>query len=153
LLVGACGGGASSVVRVAASSHARPGSERVPVTLARSEITRLGRVVAAITTRRATGVSGETRTNYTLAARALDPAAGCVNDDARRFPDGPRGARVRAELGARGKAHAAGWCPGRYRGTVTYFTGFACPAKGTCRPPEGFPSRSTTVARFSFRVR
>lgn len=150
----ACGNGTSSGTQVDTSSHARSRSASVPVTLPRSEFARHERVAVTITRRRATGVSGKTRTNYTVAAEAVEPAAGCVNNRDRRFPDGPRGARARAELDpARGEGGPAGWCPGRYRGTVTYFTGFACPAKGTCHVPKGFPTRTTRVARFTFRVR
>jgi hypothetical protein len=149
----ACGSGTPAHPRPV-SSHAAAGAGAVSVTLARSRVGRHGRVSAVITTRRATGVSGDTRTNYTLSARAVEPAAGCVNDRDRRFPDGARGVRVRADLDpARGEGGPAGWCPGRYRGTVVYFSGFACPPKGSCHPPKGFPTRSTTVARFSFRVR
>jgi hypothetical protein len=62
-------------------------------------------------------------------------------------------ARVRAVLDpARGEGGELGWCAGLFRGTVTYFEGFACPPKGTCHPPHGFPTRKRVVARFSFRV-
>jgi hypothetical protein len=45
---------------------------------------------------------------------------------------------VRAVLDpARGEGGPEGWCPGLFRGTVTYFEGFA---------------RKRVVARFSFRV-
>ena len=42
--------------------------------------------------------------------------------------------------------------PRRYRGTITYFEGFACPARGTCHVPPGFPTRTKVVARFAFVV-
>jgi hypothetical protein len=150
----ACGSDTPAGAPVAAARQTHARVVPVLVTLARSEIARHGRVAVTITTRAAAGVTGDTRTNYTLAASAVRPASGCVNNLDRRFPDGPRGARVRAELDpARGEGGPSGWCLGRYRGTVTYSAGFACPAKGTCHIPKGFPTRSETVTRFSFRVR
>ena len=53
----------------------------------------------------------------------------------------------------RGEGGELGWCRGLFRGTITYHEAFACPASGTCRPPQGFPNRAETVARFAFRVR
>ena len=107
-----------------------------------------------IKTRHTTGVNGKTRRNYTLAAQADTPASGCVNERDRQFADRPAGMQVRAALDpARGEGGAEGWCPGRYEGTVTYFEGFACPSEGRCHIPDGFPTRTEIVARFSFRVR
>jgi hypothetical protein len=111
------------------------------------------RVPVALTTEHATGVSGRTIRNYTAAAEAVRPAAGCVNNRDRRFPDVPAGRHVRALLDpARGEGGPEGWCRGRYRGTVTYFEGFACPARGTCHVPKDFPTSTRVVARFSFVV-
>jgi hypothetical protein len=82
------------------------------------------------------------------------PASGCVNNRDRRFPDRRAGARVRAVLDpARGEGGPQGWCRGRFRGTVSFTEAFACPARGRCRPPPRFPTRSVVVARFSLRVR
>jgi hypothetical protein len=152
--VTACAGGSSGSAAAPASTAARAPVSQVSLTLSRSEGGKHDRFGAAITTRHATGVKGRTRSHYTLAALAAHPAVACVNDRDRRFPDRPRGRRVRAALDpARGKGGALGWCPGRYKGTVTYFTGFACPSKGRCHIPAGFPTRTQIVARFSFRVR
>jgi hypothetical protein len=123
------------------------------VTLSRAEGGKHDRFATAITTRRATGVDGKTRSNYTLAAKAADPAVGCVNNRDQRFPDGPRGSHVRAALDpTRGEGGPLGRCSGRYTATVTYFEGFACPSKGKCHIPAGFPTRTQIVARFAFRV-
>ena len=112
------------------------------------------RVAVAITLPRSTGVFGRTRRSYAIAAHAVHSASGCVNNRDRVFREARAGARVRAVLDpARGEGGELGWCPGRYRGTVTYFEAFACPPKGRCRPPTGFPSRERVVARFTFRVR
>src|SRR5215217_6606750 len=152
--VGACGSAASGSAPAPAPKPARAAAAPLHVTLAHSRGGRHDRFAAAITTRRATGVRGRTRSNYTVAADAIRAQAGCVNNRDRRFPDGPAGARVRAVLDpARGEGGPEGWCPGRYRGTVTYFEGFTCPAEGTCHAPAGFPARTRVVARFAFRVR
>jgi hypothetical protein len=77
-----------------------------------------------------------------------------VNNRDRALDDGPARARVSADLDpARGDGGPEGWCPGRFRATVTYVEGFACPPGGRCHPPPGFPARSRVVAQFSFRVR
>jgi hypothetical protein len=111
------------------------------------------RFTVAMTSRHATGVAGRTRRSYTVEAHAVRPASGCVNNRDRRFPDRPAGTRLRAQLDpARGEGGPEGWCRGRFRGTVTYSEAFACPLKGVCHPPHGFPTRTRIVARFSFRV-
>jgi hypothetical protein len=112
------------------------------------------RVDVAFTTRHSTGVVGKTRRSYSVEGHAVQPAMACMNDGFQRLPDRPRGTRVRAVLDpTRGKGHVQGWCPGAFRGTVTYSEAFACPAKGTCHPPRDFPTRTQVVARFRFRVR
>jgi hypothetical protein len=152
--VTACGHGSSETASAPASSEARAPASQVSLTVSRSEIGKHDRFGVAITTRHPTGVNGRTRSSYTLAAMAVRPAVACVNNRDRGFPDRPRGGRVRAELDpARGKGGSLGWCPGRYNGTVTYVKGFACPAKGRCHIPAGFPTRTQIVARFWFRVR
>jgi hypothetical protein len=52
-------------------------------------------------------------------------------------------------------AHGKGteWCQGRFHGLITLVADYACPARGTCHSPPGFPTRRRTVARFGFRVR
>jgi hypothetical protein len=110
------------------------------------------RFTVAITSRHATGVFGKTRRAYSVEAHAVRPAVACVNNRDERFPDRPAGTRVHAALAAApGEGGSLGWCRGRFRGTVTYTDGFACPAAGTCHPE--FPTRSRVVARVSFRVR
>ena len=112
------------------------------------------RFAVAITSRHATGVSGQTRRSYVAGTHAAQPASGCVNNRDRVFGERRAGARIRAVLDpARGEGGPQGWCRGRFRGTVTYTEAFACPPAGRCRPPRGFPTRKVVVARFSFRVR
>lgn len=149
----ACGSGSSGGASPPPASKARAPVSPISVTLSRSEGGKHDRFAAVITPRHATGVKGKGRSNYTLAAKAADPAVGCVNNRDRRFPDGPRGTPVRAALDpGRGEGGLHGWCPGRYKGTVTYFEGFACPSRGKCHIPGGFPTRTQIVARFSFHV-
>jgi len=84
---------------------------------------------------------------------AVRAAGGCVNSRDGRFPASGAGERVKAALDPlHGEGGPAGWCRGRYRGTVTYFEGFACPDRGTCHVPPGFPTRTKVVARFAFVV-
>ena len=112
------------------------------------------RIPVEFTTRAWTGTHGRTISHYTAAAEAVRPAAGCVNARDRRFPIGAAGRHVRAMLDPmRGEGGPEGWCPGHYRGTVTYFEGFACPASGTCHVPRDFPTRTRVAARFTFDVR
>jgi hypothetical protein len=137
VLVGlcACGGGPREEP---ASVRHHGVHERIPVTF---------------TTRDATGVRGRTIRNYTAEARAVRSAAGCVNSRDGRFPESAAGERVEAALDPlQGEGGPEGWCRGRYRGTIKYFEGFACPAQGTCRVPAGFATRTKVVARFSFVV-
>jgi len=111
------------------------------------------RIPVTFTTRDATGVRGRTIRNYTAEAHAVRSAAGCVNSRDGRFPQSGAGERVEAALDPlHGEGGPEGWCRGRYRGTIKYFEGFACPAQGTCDVPAGFPTRTKVVARFSFVV-
>jgi hypothetical protein len=137
VVLGLCACGGESPQEPASVRH-HGTHERVPVT---------------ITTREPTGVRGQTIRNYTAEAHAVRPAAGCVSSRDGRFPESGAGRRVKAALDpAHGEGGPEGWCRGRYRGTVTYFEGFACPAQGTCQIPPGFPTRTKVVARFSFVV-
>lgn len=125
----------------------------VPLTLARSRGGVHDGFTVEITTRHTTGVKDKALSHYTVAAEAVRFAAGCVVEQDQRFPDRPAGIRVRATLDpSRGKGGHLGWCPGLYRGTITYFEGFACPREGTCRAPNNFPRRTEVVGRFAFRV-
>src|SRR6202042_2756150 len=86
------------------------------------------RVRVTITRTRATGVFDDTRRSYTVEAHAVHPRSDCVNNRDRMFADGPAGRRVRAVLDpARGEGGPEGWCRGRFRGTVRFVEGYACP--------------------------
>ncbi len=131
----ACGGGAR---QEPASVRHHGIHERIPVTF---------------TAREPTGVRGRTIRHYTAEAHTARAAGGCVNSRDGRFPASAAGERVKAALDPlRGEGGPEGWCRGRYRGTITYFEGFACPARGTCHVPPGFPTRTKVVARFAFVV-
>jgi hypothetical protein len=155
LCLGVCiGRDGSAAAPARGADHVERATAPASVALPRTTFGKHDRVPVEFTTGRATGVVSDTRTSYILAAQAVRPASGCVNNRDRPFPDAASGARVRAALDpARGEGGPEGWCRGRYAGTVTYFSGFACPAEGRCRPPSGFPTGSRVVARFSFRVR
>jgi hypothetical protein len=144
-----CGGNAGPSE---ATSGAAPRSVRVavsPVTAGKHR-----RFTVSITTVHATGVFGKTLRSYAADVHAVTPRSGCVNNRDRRFPDAPAGSRVRAVLDpARGEGGPEGWCRGRFGGTVRYSAAFACPPKGRCQPPPGFPSRTEVVGRFTVRVR
>ena len=112
------------------------------------------RFTVALTSKHATGLVGKAQHHYVAEAHAVQPAVACVNNRDRVFAPRPAGARLTATLDpARGEGGPEGWCPGLFRGTVTYTEAFACPAKGTCHPPRDFPERTQVVARFTFRVR
>jgi hypothetical protein len=77
--------------------------------------------------------------------------AGCIIDTGPSFP---RSYRRPLEIVLDPKEQMGGrWCRGRFRGTLTYYRDFLCPAKGICRPPKNFPRRSRRVARLAFEVR
>jgi hypothetical protein len=96
------------------------------------------RVTVSFISRRATGVFGKQRRSYWIQAKSVQPASACVNNRDRGLPSGPAGYRLRATLDpARGDGGELGWCPGRFKGTVTYLVG----------------RRSSIAARFSFVVR
>ena len=111
------------------------------------------RIPVTFTAREPTGVRGRTIRHYTAEAHAVRAAGGCVHSRDGRFPASGAGERVKAALDPlHGEGGPEGWCRGRYRGTVTYFEGFACPDRGACHVPPGFPTRTKVVARFAFVV-
>jgi hypothetical protein len=137
VLLGLCACGGGSREEPASVRH-HGIHERIPVTL---------------TAREPTGVRGRTIRHYTAEAHAVRSAGGCVSSRDGRFPESAAGAHITAALDPlRGEGGPEGWCTGRYRGTITYFEGFACPARGTCHVPSGFPTRTKVVARFAFVV-
>jgi hypothetical protein len=146
-----------SVLSVAGSGpEARADTSHVGLATTVSPITGGNHVrfTVRFTGRWATGVFGKLRRSYIVEAHAVRPAVACVNDRDWISPGRPAGTRMRATLDpARGDGGSSGWCRGVFRGTVTYYQGYACPAKGQCRPPTSFRSRTRLVARFSFRVR
>jgi hypothetical protein len=145
---------ASSGAARSVDQKGRTHAPSVELRLSRSQGGKHDRFTVNITTRRTTGVRGQTRTNYSVTAKAVHAGIACVNDRDQRFPDARAGTHVRATLDpARGKGGPEGWCRGVFRGAVTYFEGYACPPKGTCHVPPGFPTRTVIVGRFSFRVR
>ena len=110
--------------------------------------------IVRFTSHRATGVFGDTRRSYTVEAHAARPRIACVNNRESYLPGRPAGTPMRAVLDpARGDGGSSGWCLGNFRGKVIYSEDYACPSKGPCRPPKGFPTQSRVLARFSFRVR
>ena len=112
------------------------------------------RVMVRFTSPRATGVFGHERRSYRVRASSARPASACVNQRERFLPARPAGFRLRAALDpARGEGGPLGWCRGRFEASVRYIVEYACPAAGTCHPPEGFRRRSSIAARFSFVVR
>ena len=125
----------------------------VRVTVSPAHGTRHTQFRLSMITRRATGVFGTSRSSYRADLRAVDPASACVKNRDRAFPTRPAGVRAAMNLGPLGgEGGHLGWCGGRFAGTVTYYVGFACPAKGTCIPPAGFPRRADTVARFTVEI-
>jgi hypothetical protein len=106
------------------------------------------------TAQHATGVVGRSGHGYSVTATAVAPKTACVNNRDAWSPDGlAAGTRTTLTLAVgRGEGGNLGWCPGRYRGKVSYFEAFRCPAQGRCHVPAGFPDREVVVARFTYRV-
>lgn len=127
---------------------------RVSAALFPVQGTKHARFTLSITTRNDTGVIGKSRRSYLVDVRSVDPSSACVNNRDFAFPPAPAGVGVRVTLDPRhGEGGHLGWCRGVFRGAITYSHGYACPDKGTCRPPKSFQRRATTVARFTFRIR
>lgn len=149
---------AVAVVLTLAGSPARAQAARSrtdpPVTVSPTTGGKHVNFIVRFTSHRATGVFGKTRRSYSVEANAVRPAVACVNNRGSSLPARPAGTRMRATLNpARGDGGSSGWCRGTFRGTVTYSEAYACPPKGRCRVPKGFPHRTRVIARFSFRVR
>lgn len=111
------------------------------------------RVTVTFHSQRATGDFGHQRRSYTIQAWSVHPGSGCVNNRDRVLAARPSGYRLRGRLDpARGDGGETGWCRGRFKGKVIYTVGYACPAKGTCRPPKDLRGHREVDARFSFKV-
>jgi hypothetical protein len=78
-------------------------------------------------------------------------AFSCIGDTGPAFVDSYR-RPLTIVLDPR-KQKGGRWCRGRFRGTLVYYSTFACPDKGVCRPPKDFPNRRQTVGRAAFDVR
>jgi hypothetical protein len=155
----ACAAVAALVLRPSGGDDPRPPSPaRAPSPAvdasAPRTITAGDDVPVTFTTQRATGVFGRSGHGYTVSAMAVAGRAACVNNRDVVAADGtPAGTRVTLTLRVRrGEGGNLGWCPGRYRGTITYLEAFRCPATGRCHTPAGFPYREVAVGHFSFRV-
>jgi hypothetical protein len=133
-----------------------PAVSHLPLSLriAPSAAAKHDRIVVTITAAHATGAFGRVRRGYYTEAQRVRPDIACVNNRSGYFPATAAGNQVRAALDpAQGDGGPEGWCPGAYRGTVSFAEGFNCASvQGPCHPPPGFPHRSTIVARFSYRV-
>jgi hypothetical protein len=94
------------------------------------------------------GRRGDARLGYSARLMNLPGGSGCIVDTGGFFE--PR----RRAIVLDPRAQKGGlWCRGRFSGRITYYRDYACPARGTCHVPRGFPRRHRTVARVSFRVR
>jgi hypothetical protein len=112
------------------------------------------RILVSFRGRRATGDLGRERRSYTIQAWSVHPASACVNNRFRVLAARPAGYRLRGRLDPeRGDGGSLGWCRGRFKGKVIYSVSYACPAKDTCRPPEGFRRHREVAARFPITVR
>jgi hypothetical protein len=108
-----------------------------------------------IRTRQALGVQGHVLRGYEAHLMRLGaPAVGCIQDT------GPSFANARTAPGQPviivldpGQMMVGQWCRGTFKGRLSYYEEFACPPRGVCHPPSGFPAHRRTVARLSFRVK
>ena len=111
------------------------------------------RIVVSITARRPTGVADTVMRSYFAATQAVRPRVDCVNNRGNEFPYSGAGTRITAVLDpAAGDGGPQGWCPGVYRGVISYSRAFDCGLiQGPCTP--AFPTATEVVARFTYRVR
>jgi hypothetical protein len=104
-----------------------------------------------IRTRAFVGVRARARVDYQLRVLRRPLLSGCITDTGPTFPRSHR-RPLQIVLDPR-RQDGGRWCRGSFRGTLTYYSVFACPDKGVCRPPKDFPRRSHKVARVAFGVR
>jgi hypothetical protein len=94
------------------------------------------------------GVHGVHSTAYRVTATGPH-AAGCAGDAETAADTGATGQRLRLRLAPAAGGH---WCKGAFHGQVFYEDGPYCP-DGHTGPCPAFPSTSTPVGRFTFRVK
>ena len=88
---------------------------------------------------------------YDLKARQRPYRGGCITDTGEILNGGPARDPARIVLDpSRQMGHI--WCHGRFFGRLYYYEAFACPDRGTCRVPRGFPHHRSLVGRFGFSV-
>ena len=97
------------------------------------------------------GVRAHARVDYQLRMLRRPLLSGCITDTGPTFPRS-HGRPLQIVLDP-GRQEGGRWCRGHFRGALSYYSVFACPPKGTCRPPKNFPRRSRKVARVAFDVR
>jgi hypothetical protein len=106
-----------------------------------------------IRTRAFAGVRAKARQDFELRMmNVTNPNAfSCIVDTGPSFVDSYR-RPLTIVLDPR-KQKGGRWCRGRFRGELVYYSTFACPDNGVCRPPKDFPDRRRKVGRVSFDVR
>jgi hypothetical protein len=97
------------------------------------------------------GVRGHARFGYTARATQKPLQAGCITDTD-GFVDERAWHRVAHVVLDPSEQKGQIWCRGDFPGRLLYTQGYACPSRGTCHRPRGFPRHTRVVARFSFRV-
>lgn len=147
LCLAACGGGSNTQ-----STAEAPAIQGLPVkaTVSPSSGTPNTDFTVHFVAREPTGRAGQVRRSYVVTARGPSREA-CVVKASAQSEGTPPGATVEVTLSP-AQQEGRVWCPGRYRGRVSITTAFACPAKGRCHVPPGFPTRSKDVGDVAFRV-
>jgi hypothetical protein len=99
------------------------------------------------------GVTGSVRRDYVARVMLRRSAISCIEDTGPSFGDSPNGQSHRLTIVLDPAQMMVGhWCRGTFVGKLRYYQDYACPPRGRCHPPRGFPRRSHVVARLRFRV-
>ena len=139
---------AACVTTAAVALAAGAPTDRTPVKVSPSTGSPKTTFVVKFRSRSQLGVHGVHNSAYRVTA-AGPHAAGCAGDADMAAQTGATGQRLRLRLAP---PKGQRWCRGSFQGQVFYEDGPYCP-EGHTGPCPMFPSTSTPVGRFSFRVR
>jgi hypothetical protein len=112
---------------------------------------RLTTFAVSFRAREAIGQIGKARRSYVASARGPSDFA-CVFDAEFPSKSAQPGDEIQISLDP-SRMKGRRWCRGDFAGKIYLAVDFACPAKGVCHVPSGFPRQRIEVGGFEFSVR